>query len=99
MRELDYLTAVYTIASDAAVRVHHCCVSWRCEGENGFPDLVLVGIHGVLFREIKASYSDRPSPEQTAWLWLLKAAGADADVWNSEDLLCGRVADEIAKIA
>jgi hypothetical protein len=96
--ESDYLADVYEICKDAGVSVHHCNDSRHCHGA-GFPDLLLIGVRGILFREVKASATDRPRPEQTAILWLLRAAGQDAEVWNATDLLTGRVADEIARIA
>lgn len=47
----------------------------------GFPDLVIVGRNGVLWRELK---SDRGylSHEQQAWLCVLTAAGGDTAVWR-----------------
>lgn len=50
----------------------------------GFPDLVIVGPRGVLFRELKTD-TGRVSPEQSDWLADLTRAGADADVWRPAD--------------
>jgi hypothetical protein len=99
MTEAEYLEAVYGICADARVFVHHCARTYLCRGENGLPDLLITGIRGVLFREVKASPYDRVSPEQTAYIWLLTAAGQDAGIWNASDLLTGKVADEIGRIA
>jgi hypothetical protein len=43
----------------------------------GFPDLVVVGPHGVVFAELKAE-KGKTSPQQDAWLSELSAAGATA---------------------
>jgi len=51
--------------------------------EPGFPDLVVVGPHGVLWRELKSSRG-RLTPEQVRWLDRLTEAGADADVWRPD---------------
>ena len=98
MTEAEYLGQVYDICKDAGAKAHHCGDGRACCGA-GFPDLVIMGVHGILYREVKASPNDRKSPEQTAVLWLLKASGADAAVWTSEDLLTGKVAEEIRRIA
>jgi hypothetical protein len=96
--ESEYLSQVYAICHDARVLFHHC--RRGAPGSiDGFPDLVLVGTRGVLFREIKASFGDDPSRGQTNWIWQLRAAGQDAGIWTVTDLLTGIVADEIALIA
>lgn len=50
----------------------------------GFPDVVAVGRHGVLYRELKTARG-RLSPMQVYWLDTLLAAGQDAAVWRPED--------------
>lgn len=64
----------------------------------GFPDLVLVGPQGTLFRELKTE-TGRTSGAQEHWLTALRAAGQDAGVWRPSSLLSGRVARELAAIA
>jgi hypothetical protein len=98
LTEAEYLGQVYELAGKAGVLVHHCEDSRRCHGK-GFPDLVLIGAHGLLLREVKASPGDRPRPEQTGLLWLLKASGQDARIWNYDDLKSGTVAYEIGRIS
>lgn len=98
LRESDYLAQVYGLCEKAPCSYHHCGVPYRCTGHNGFPDLMIIGSHGVLFREVK-TVNDRPSPDQTAMLWLLKAAGQDAGIWTETDLTSGIVAREIAGIS
>lgn len=98
MTEPEYLRHVYALAEKAGVRVHHCNDSRHCHGK-GFPDLVLIGAHGLMFREVKASPGDWPKPEQVGLLWLLKASGQDADFWYEDDLKSGTVAYEIGRIS
>jgi len=64
----------------------------------GFPDLVLVGTDGVLYRELKA-WSGRLSPEQEMWGECLTLAGASWKVWTPEHWFNGDVGREIATIS
>src|SRR6478752_6101032 len=61
---------------------------------NGFPDCVIAGDRGVLFRELKAT-SGRLRPDQRAWLERLNKAGQDAAVWFPADLVDGRIRREL----
>jgi len=64
----------------------------------GFPDLVLCGPGGVLFRELKTQRG-QVTAEQQQWLDALAAAGADVGVWRPEHLLSGQIARELAALA
>ena len=64
----------------------------------GFPDWVICGRAGVLYRELKREGED-PTPRQQEWLDGLTAAGQDADVWRPADQVSGRIAREIAAVA
>lgn len=63
-----------------------------------WPDWVIGGPHGVLFRELKRE-GRKPTRGQQAWLDLLAATGHDAGVWRPSDRLSGRIGRELAKIA
>lgn len=63
----------------------------------GFPDLVLVGAGGILYRELKTD-TGRLRPEQVVWLRELTAAGADAGVWRTADLESGLIERELRAI-
>jgi hypothetical protein len=67
--------------------------------EAGLPDLIIVGQHGLLFRELKTA-KGRVTPEQADWLSRLKQAGADADVWRPADLVPagGRIKSELVAL-
>jgi hypothetical protein len=64
----------------------------------GFPDLVLCGVGGVLFRELKNDVL-QPTPEQMCWLGTLDAGGADAALWRPSNWHSGEIADALYRIA
>lgn len=104
MSEADLQTAVLDLCRLRHVLVHHCRPSltqsgrWATaiQGDGGFPDLVLAGTRGVLFRELKSA-GGRLSPQQRAWLEQLDHAD-DVAVWRPEDLVSGRIQREIEAI-
>lgn len=63
----------------------------------GFPDLVIVGRAGILWRECKGP-GERLTAEQTAWKWLLLSARADWATWRPADLERGLVRKQIRAI-
>ncbi len=81
MTERELLDAVREACRWSALLVYHTHDSRR--SEPGFPDLVVVGPHGVIFRELKA-FSGRLTADQRRWLDRLTEAGADADVWRPD---------------
>lgn len=60
------------------------------ESTSGFPDLLIAGLGGVLFRELK-NQSDTASRGQLAWGGVLRAAGQDWAIWRPADLLIGDI--------
>lgn len=76
------------------VRVHQL----RSEGTHpGFPDDVLIGARGVLWRELKRE-GGRVTPAQALMHEQLRAAGQDVAVWRPRDLLSGRIARELRQL-
>jgi hypothetical protein len=63
----------------------------------GFPDLVLVGRHGVAYRELKSDWGT-PSPDQTTWKYALLAIGQDWGIWRPRDLASGLIRAELAAL-
>lgn len=63
----------------------------------GFPDWVICGPGGVLFRECK-SLTGTLSPDQRAWCNALGPV-ADVSVWRPEDWHNGRIRRELEAIA
>lgn len=106
MSEADLLDAVLDLAALHHVRTAHfrpaqTATGWRTavSGDGaGFPDLVLVGRGGVLYRELKSAAGSL-APEQQVWLAALADAGADATVWRPVDWHSGRIGTELRAVA
>jgi hypothetical protein len=96
MTEADLQARVIRLAKITGWRYYHTHDSRRSVG--GFPDLVLVHPRQrrILYRELKRR-TGRVSPEQTAWIAALAAAGADVRVWRPMDLLDGTIAAELSR--
>lgn len=72
---------VIALCKQLGLLAYHTHDSRRSEA--GFPDLVIVGQDGVLFRELKTQ-TGKVSVDQLHWLTSLRFAGQDADVWRPE---------------
>ncbi len=94
MTERELLDAVRDACRWSGLLVYHTHDSRR--SERGFPDLVLVGPAGVIFRELKAERG-RLTLDQREWLDRLRQAGAAAAVWRPRDWP-SRVLAELAGI-
>lgn len=88
-------------------RVRHLCDLYRTEHYHtkdsrgstpGFPDLVIVGPGGVLYRELKVNGRGLTT-EQRRWRRSLLAAGQDFEVWTRDDYATGRITNQIARIS
>lgn len=96
MNRLD--TLIWREATLAGCLALHIPDSRQIQIGKGFPDWVIAGPHGVLFREGK-DHNEDTRPEQDEWLSMLHLGGADARVWrrcSDSDLIIKR---EIARIA
>lgn len=93
--ETSLLARVEALARSLGIHVHHDADSRRCEA--GFPDLVLIGTRGVLFRELKDRYAELSS-EQKALGYRLVGSGQDWDVWRPQDWACRRISAELEEI-
>jgi hypothetical protein len=107
MTEEHLLTAVLKLARLLGVTTAHFRPALSQSGRwhtavagdgKGFPDLVLAGPGGVLFRELKSA-TGRLAPEQVAWIGTLNRASADIAVWKPVDLESGRIERELRSIA
>lgn len=65
---------------------------------SGFPDLVVIGPAGVMWRELKTA-TGRTTAAQNQWIDALRRARQDVDVWRPTDLMDGRIARELAALA
>jgi len=94
MTEDDVEEAVRRLIKDMQLKGFHVWKQHARRASRGFPDWVIAGPGGVLFRELK-NQSEEPSDEQQEWLAVLTWGGADAAVWRPSDVLSGRVAREL----
>ena len=104
--EDDLLTAVLDLCRlkhlhTAHFRPARTAGGWRTavSGDGkGFPDLVIVGPRGVMFRELKTERG-RVSTEQSEWQFRLRHAGADCGYWMPSDLRSGLILEELKAVA
>ena len=102
MSEDDLLTAVLDMARLFGLHVAHFRPAktergWRTAVQadgKGYPDLTIVGLGGVLSRELKSA-TGPSSAEQKVWAAKLTGAGADFAVWRPADLRSGRIEREL----
>ena len=64
----------------------------------GWPDLVLVGAHGILYRELKSATGTATRAQQ-GWLDALHDAGGDIGIWRPTHWASGTIWRELARIA
>ena len=98
MTEAELLLAVVELCEQRGVAWIHIDTPHHNKGDDlrGFPDLLLVGLYGVAFRELKTMASrGRLRPAQTGWKYRLLSAGQDWAVWTPGDLESGRIAREL----
>lgn len=62
----------------------------------GFPDVCAVRGDELLFAELKRE-TEKPNPEQQAWLDDLAAAGVEVHVWRPSDLRTGVIAERLRR--
>jgi len=84
---------VIAMAKAMGLRVYHTHNS-KHSTEIGFPDLVVTGPGGTIFRELKGD-GCTPTAEQTRYLADLHTSGEDAGWWNPDDWYSGRVQTEL----
>ena len=65
--------------------------------EPGWPDSTIIG-RTIIYRELKSQYG-RPTKEQTAVGYRIRAAGGNWRIWRPSDLLDGTIAAELAEVA
>ena len=95
MSEKDLAAQVVDTAKTLNLLRYHTYRSTR--SPSGFPDEVIVGPGGCLFRELKRE-GEKPTVAQQKWLAGLSAAGEDADVWRPSDWYTGRILAEMTML-
>jgi hypothetical protein len=93
--ERDFQRAVIDLIRWLGLHYFHDNDSRR--NRAGFPDLVVAGQGGFIFRELK-SETGRLRPEQLDWLSRLTQGGADAAIWRPSDMASGRIKEELTAI-
>ena len=96
MTEAELDRAVAELAGQLRLYAYHTRDSRGCE--RGFPDWVIIGPRGLLFRENKSPFG-LPSAEQTAVGYVLQALGMDWSIWRPDDLATGQIERELQAIA
>jgi hypothetical protein len=89
MREDQLQAEVVTMAQALGLYVFHSTDPRRDIGP-GFPDLVICGLGGVAFVELKSS-SGRLEYNQTRWRNRLTYAGAQYRLYGPRELLSGEI--------
>ena len=92
MSEASLLAAVVDLARILGLLCYHTRDSRGSAA--GFPDVVIVGPRGVLFRELKTA-SGKLTRYQSLWGQGLTEAGESWAVWRPEDLAAGRIQDQL----
>lgn len=82
MTEAELQANVESLIKSMSLLGYHTYDSRR--SQPGFPDLVIVGRNGVLYRELKTA-TGKLSPLQRHWLDTLWEAGQDVHVWRPKD--------------
>ena len=82
MTEKEFQDKVVKYAQYLGILCYHTYDSRR--SQRGFPDLVLVGKHKVVYVELKSARG-KVSNEQREWLTRLTSAGQAAYVWRPDD--------------
>lgn len=93
--EKGFQNIVVAMAKRRGLLVYHTHDSRR--SQPGFPDLVIVGPGGLIFRELK-SPTGKATFDQMQWLQTLAATGADAGLWRPANLRDGLIEKTLARL-
>lgn len=94
MTEDELLSQVKRMCEQRGLLWVHIPDSRRAHCSAGFPDILIAGQHGVLYRELKNDYGEL-RPDQQLWQWVLVTAGQDWDIWHPADHASGRIDAEL----
>jgi hypothetical protein len=99
MTEAELQHEIEQLCEELGLLWHHCRDSRTCTGAKGFPDLVIAGIKGALFVELK-SEDGETTANQDLWLWHLgQAPPYPARIWKPCHLRSGQIRTELERIA
>jgi len=94
--EAELQREVERLLDEAGLLWHHCPRAYRCRGPAGFPDLLALGLGGLLVAELKGPDGET-SAAQDLWHWTAARAGLRPRLWRPADLN-GRIATELDAI-
>lgn len=94
-KESDLDEVVHTLATWLGLFAYHTRDSRRSAA--GFPDWVIAGPGGVIFRENKRE-DGKLTDDQRAWAQVLTEAGADYELWRPSDAISGRIKAELQRL-
>lgn len=97
MTEAELMEHIRALVKDLGLLAFHAADSRRSWGR-GFPDLVIAGRGGCIFREVKTESGSLPA-EQHRWGQALTDAGQRWSVWRPRHLLDGSIGRELASLA
>jgi hypothetical protein len=61
--EAEFQAEVIKLIKERGYLYHHCAHPYRCQGENGLVDLIVIGNSGVLWLELKTSLNSLREPQ------------------------------------
>jgi hypothetical protein len=100
MTEAELQRAILNLCGQLQPRIRsvHLHDSRRATPDTrGLPDLLLVGTHRLIWREVKPAGA-RPRGRQSQWLQWLRQAGQDAAVWQPCHWHDGTIAAELGAL-
>ena len=89
-------------AMGMGLRAHWCPDSRKCVGQRGFPDLVIAGPRGHIFREVKMPAGET-TPDQDMWGWTLEKGSRVLvprtwETWRPADWDSGLVGAQLVQL-
>lgn len=99
--EAQLQAAVEAICIRRGLLWHHCSDARKCHGPRGYPDLVVVGPHGIVFAELK-SEDGETTGAQDRWAWTIDRVGSldcKTRLWRPRHLTLGNIEHELGSIA
>jgi hypothetical protein len=86
MTEAEAVTRILDRCAELGLLAHHDPDARKSKGSPGFPDLVIAGVKGLMFIEMKLDSFSKVSSMQTTWRHTLKASGQTAEIFTVAEL-------------
>jgi hypothetical protein len=98
LNHYQLLGAVLELAGSLELHCHSCPDSRQCHGDPGLPDLIIVGVRGVIWAELKTGGGRLSGPQQN-WRYTLQASGQKWRLYQPADWDSGLIQAELRVIA